>query len=52
MRLAKFTSKVHLKPYQALLVGWQDTYNIYGGSPGIVIDDFDGGSFNTEDMRL
>ena len=31
LRLAQFTSKAVLKPHQALLVGWQDKYNISGG---------------------
>ena len=31
LRLAQFTSRTQLKAHQALLVGWQDRYNIYGG---------------------
>ncbi len=41
-----------MKPYQELLVGWQDTYNIYAGSPSMVIDNFDEFSFNTEDFKF
>ncbi len=41
-----------MKPYQELLVGWQDTYNIYSGSPSMVIDNFNEFSFNNEDFKF
>lgn len=46
LRLAQFTSKAVLQPHQALLVGWQDKYNIYGGEPQIIADDYDGRSYS------
>ena len=52
LRLAQFTSRTQLKAHQALLVGWQDRYNIYGGEQKIPIDDYNGSSFTHEDAIL
>jgi len=41
-----------LKAHQALLVGWQDRYNIQGGEKEKSSNDFDGSSFSADDATL
>ena len=50
--MAELTSQTVLKPHQALLVGWQDKYNIYTGEPKTEVNNFDGSSFSLDDATL